>query len=109
MIEIRLFGNFRKKFKNLAKKNKHIINDLKELESTLKQTPSTGTFLGYGLYKIRMANSSKNIGKRGGFRVITYFINDDNTVYLVEIYEKNDIENIPLQEIKDIISKEMSN
>ena len=49
------------------------IESLKKLESNLKQSPSTGTFLGYGLYKIRMANTSKNIGKRGGFRVITYF------------------------------------
>lgn len=61
MIEIRVFENFRKKFKNLSKKNKNILHDLKELESNLKQTPTTGTFLGYGLYKIRMANSSNTI------------------------------------------------
>ncbi len=80
MVKIELFRNFAKSFKNLAKKNKNIINDLKQLEKTLKENPKNGISLGFGLYKIR---------------------------YLVEIYEKNEIENIPIEKIKEIIKKEM--
>jgi len=58
------------------------------------------------MYKIRMANSSRNIGKSGGFRVITYFIDDNNVVYLVEIYDKSSIESISVQELKDVLDRE---
>lgn len=107
MIKIELFENFRKKFKTLARKNKNIINNLKELEQTLKQNPKSGVSLGFGLYKIKMANSSKKIGKRGGFRVISYFVDENDILYLVEIYEKNSIENIALSKLKKIIQNEM--
>lgn len=63
MVKIELFENFCKKFKSLFKKNKNIINDLKELEKALQQNPKLGTSLGYGLFKIRMANTSKKIEK----------------------------------------------
>ncbi len=58
------------------------------------------------MYKIRMANSSRNIGKSGGFRVITYFIDENNVVYLVEIYDKSSIESISVQELKDVLDRE---
>ncbi len=64
-------------------------------------------FLGNDVYKIRMANSIKNIGKRGGFRVITYYLDKNNIVYLVEIYEKNTIESIALEEIINLVEKEL--
>lgn len=73
MVKIELFANFRKKFKILAKKNKSIINDLKELEKTLKQNPKSGISLGFGLYKVRMLNSSKKIGKRGALELLAIF------------------------------------
>jgi mRNA-degrading endonuclease RelE of RelBE toxin-antitoxin system len=53
-----------------------------------------------------MANSSRNIGKSGGFRVITYFIDENNVVYLVEIYDKSSIESISVQELKDVLDRE---
>lgn len=64
--------------------------------------------MGSNIYKIRVANSSKNIGKRGGFRVITYYVNENNIVYLVEIYEKNTIENIPIERFIKIIEEEIT-
>lgn len=63
--------------------------------------------MGFELYKIKMANSSKKIGKRGGFRVISYFVDENDILYLVEIYEKNSIENIALSKLKKIIQNEM--
>ena len=56
-----------------------------------------------------MANSSKNIGKRGGFRIITYYIDENDIVYLVEIYEKNSIENISTEDLILLVKKEFKN
>ena len=35
------------------------------------KNPTAGTFSGDDIYKIRVVNTSKKVGKRGGFRVIT--------------------------------------
>jgi mRNA-degrading endonuclease RelE of RelBE toxin-antitoxin system len=107
MTKIEFFPNFHKKFKKLNKKNRNLLKDIQELVKVLEADPTTGVYLGNNIYKIRMANSSKNIGKRGGFRVITYYVNENNIVYLVEIYEKNVIENIPLEEIITLVEKEL--
>lgn len=107
MTKIEFFPNFHKKFKKLNKKNRNLLKDIQELVKVLEEDPTTGIFLGNDVYKIRMLNSSKNIGKRGGFRVITYYVDKNNIVYLVEIYEKNTIENIPLEELISLVEKEL--
>ena len=109
MTKIEYIPNFYKKVKKLSKKNKNLAKDIQELVKVLEEEPTTGIFLGNDIYKIRMANSSKNIGKRGGFRVITYYVDENNIVYLVEIYEKNSIENIPIEELVKIIEEEIIN
>ena len=58
-----------------------------------------GQDLGNNLYKIRLKNSSNNKGKSSGYRIITYYFNDDNTLYFVEIYSKSKQENILKSEI----------
>jgi len=109
MAKVEIFKNFRRKFKKIHKKNKKLNTDIEALIETLEKDPTTGTFLGDDIYKIRIANSSKNIGKRGGFRVITYYVDENNVVYLVEIYEKNSIENIPIEQLVKIIQEEIKN
>ena len=108
MNKIKYIPNFYRKVKKLYKKNKKLDQDIKNLIKILEKEPTTGTFLANNIYKIRMANSSKGIGKRGGFRVITYYIDKKNIVYLVEIYEKISIENIPTEELIKIIKEEIS-
>jgi len=109
MTKIKFIPNFYRKIKKLSKKNKNLAKDIQALVNILEDEPTTGTFLGHNIYKIRVANSSKNIGKRGGFRVITYYVDENNIVYLVEIYEKNSIENIPIEELTKIIEEEIEN
>ncbi len=77
---------FEKDVKKLAKKFKSIKKDLSKLINNLKEQPTQGTSLGHGLYKIRLANSSIPTGKSGGFRVITYFIDEEENLYLLSIY-----------------------
>ena len=107
MIKVEYIPNFYRKIKKLSKKNKNLAKDIQSLVKVLEKEPTTGTFLGDDIYKIRVANTSKNIGKRGGFRVITYYVDKNNIVYLVEMYEKNSIENIPIEELVKIIQEEI--
>jgi len=107
MTKIAYIPNFYRKVKKLSKKNKNIAKDIQSLVKVLEKDPTRGIFLGNDIYKIRIANSSKNIGKRGGFRVITYYVDKNNIVYLVEIYEKNSIENIPIEQLIKIIQEEI--
>ncbi|MCL1946883.1 MAG: type II toxin-antitoxin system RelE/ParE family toxin [Chitinivibrionia bacterium] len=55
-----------------------------------------------------MAISSKRKGKSGGARIITYFVDKDNIVYLLSIYDKSEEANISDNEIKKIL-EEMEN
>ncbi|CAA6818083.1 MAG: Unknown protein [uncultured Sulfurovum sp.] len=94
---------FEKDVKKLAKKFKAIKKDLFNLISELQEEPTQGTSLGNGLYKLRLANSSIPRGKSGGFRVITYFIDDENNLYLLSIYSKTEKENISDEELKEAL------
>ena len=98
---------FEKYFKRYAKKYRSLSDDIKELENTLLENPTFGIDLGNGLYKIRLAVKSKNKGKSGGFRVITYLLTEnagDSIITLLILYDKSDIEDIPKSDLLDLIN-----
>jgi len=64
--------DFESNFKRLSKKYRSLIEDLKQFKKELLQNPTMGVDLGDGARKVRMAVSSKNKGKSGGARVITF-------------------------------------
>lgn len=97
--------DFKKFFKKLYKKYPSLKDDLDELTSTLEENPNYGTPIGFGIYKIRLAITSKGKGKSGGARVITYLINEDKEVYLVYIYDKSQLENITKEQIFEMLKK----
>ena len=82
--------DFKRDYKRLAKKYASLDSDMKELVEELKENPTLGTPLGNNAFKMRLAISSKNKGKSGGARIITYFITEDNELYLLSIYDKSD-------------------
>ena len=49
---------------------------------------------GAALYKVRIANTSANVGKSNGFRLI-YYVAIADEIYLMTIYSKKDDERIP--------------
>ena len=109
--KIKYTGIFEKYFKRYSKKYRSLSDDLQQLEKQLIENPTLGTYLGDGLYKIRLAVKSKNKGKSGGFRVITYFILDndiDSEINLVIIYDKSNIEDIPKNELLKIVREILS-
>ena len=94
---------FAKEIKKLSKKFKSIKKDLSQLIERLEENPTEGTSLGNACYKIRVANSSIPTGKSGGFRVITYFLDSDNNLYLLSIYSKTEKETISDKELLEIL------
>ncbi len=95
--------NFDKELKRLAKKHRSIKEDVYELGEQLEQNPIIGDEIIEHCYKIRMAISSKNKGKSGGARVITYIYVVQETVFLLSIYDKGEKEDISNQELKNLI------
>jgi hypothetical protein len=77
---------------------------MQALVEKLKENPTLGTALGNNAYKIRLSISSKNRGKSGGARVITYFITEDNELYLLSIYDKSNQTSISDESIRMLIN-----
>ena len=88
---------FLKEAKRLNKKYHSFKNDLETLQAELLENPESGTDLGNGLRKVRMAIKSKGRGKSHGARVITY----------TTIYDKAERETISRQEIEEIVKEVM--
>jgi hypothetical protein len=97
--------SFQRQAKRLAKRYKSFPKDLQKIVSELKENAELGTSLGNNVYKIRLAISSKNKGKSGGARVISYVYKLAETVYLLSIYDKSDTENISDKELKNLVEE----
>ena len=97
--------DFKKLFKKLYKKYPSLRDDLRELTNILAKNPKTGIPMGHGLFKVRMSIRSKDRGKSGGARVITYSVTENKEVYLIYIYDKSSLENITKQQIEILLKK----
>ena len=99
---------FKRDFKPLFKKYRSLLDDLERFKSELLQNPEMGDDLGNNVRKIRMAVASKNKGKRGGARMITFDVVVDfrNTdVYLITIYDKGEQDTITRKQIEKLIQE----
>ena len=96
-------SGFERKFKRLAKKYKSLPKDLLPIIEKLSVQPTLGTPLGKNCFKIRVAISSKSKGKSGGARLITYVRIVQNSVFLLDIYDKSEQPNISDKELKLLI------
>ena len=103
VIPTELFEN---KFKRLKKKFVTLEQEIRELTGALEITPTIGVSLGAGLYKIRLASKSKGGGKSGGFRVITYLVNETEEgtdVYLIMMFDKSEESSIKKEALVKIV------
>jgi hypothetical protein len=103
--KIELSDNFKKEAKKLLKKYPSFKTDLAELFDALAINPTLGISLGNEVYKIRLSIASKNKGKSGGARVISFVKIIHETVYLIAIYDKGDKESISDKEIKALLKE----
>lgn len=93
---------FDKQAKRLAKKYPSLKKDLARLIEKLTHESKQGTALGNSFYKIHLAISSKEKGKSGGARVVTYVKVAHNIVYLTSIFDKSDKSTITDNELEQI-------
>jgi hypothetical protein len=78
------------------------------LQSYLLEYPEAGKIVpgSGGVRKVRWAMADK--GKSGGVRVIYYFKRQEDEIWLLTIYSKGEIENIPAHILRQI-AKEINN
>ena len=88
-------------FYQRKKKYTKILNDIDTIIVELENGNFVGDKLsgfnlpeGTALYKVRIANTSANVGKSNGFRLVYYLATADK-IYLLTIYSKKDDERIP--------------
>ena len=87
---------------SFIKTKEGILNEdeLLELQKALLIKPDQGDLIpkGKGLRKVRWSGSGR--GKRGGIRVIYYWIKDEELIFLLVAYAKNRQENLTPQQLK---------
>ncbi len=101
--KIELSDNFKKEAKRLSKKYSSLKSELAELFARLEIDPTFGTALGDHIYKIRLSIASKNKGKSGGARVLSFVKVTKTTVLLFSIYSKGEVNNLTDKQIQELI------
>jgi len=95
-------------YKRFSKKFVSLPLEIQQLEEILVKQPDTGISLGGGIYKVRIACETKGKGKSGGFRIITYLVDerlDGTDIYLITMYDKAEESSIKTSQLKKIIRK----
>lgn len=103
-LKIHALDSFVKDAKRLQKKYKNLSDDLKALKTVLSANPKAGVELSRHCYKMRLANSSIPTGKSGGFRIIYYYLDPEENLYLMSIYSKTELEAISEERLIEILS-----
>ena len=93
---------FSKSFKKLAKKYKNIASDYAKLIDTLKSGNHNAKEITQNIYKIRLQNTSNPKGKSSGFRVVYFLKTEENTIYLLDIFSKNEMTNIKTHKLLEM-------
>ncbi len=102
-FSVKTISVFERQVKRLLKKYPSLKKEIHCLIEELKKEPERGIFIGHNCYKIRIAIGSKGKGKSGGARIITHLIYKHETVFLLTIYDKSEIENLTDNEILELV------
>jgi len=94
---------FDKQLKRLARKFPSLKTEFVTLIEGLEENPKMGTSLGNNCFKIRLAIASKGRGKSSGARVITHFYIENETVFLLAIYDKSEQTDITDKELRELL------
>ena len=105
--KIETIPRFEKDVKKLKKRFPKIKSDLLQFINELSSNPELGNHLGENIFKVRIPNSSISTGKSGGFRIITYYKNEE-ILYLVTIYSKTEQDTILTEKLRQIVKEEIT-
>ncbi|HJY64877.1 MAG TPA: type II toxin-antitoxin system RelE/ParE family toxin, partial [Ignavibacteria bacterium] len=81
----------------------HLKNLLQNLKSGIFQTAKAIPGFSHKAYKIRLGDKQR--GKRGGFRVIYFKLDENKKIFLLSIFAKSDKENITNSELILILKR----
>lgn len=89
-------------FDRSAKRARLSENELDRLIALLEARPDLGDLIqgGGGARKLRFAKEGG--GKRGGYRVITFYGGALRPVYLLDVYAKSNKDNLDAAELKTV-------
>ena len=108
-VDFRYLPEFERRAKSLAKKYRSFVRDYEEFLDSLSKNPFQGTSLGMGVYKTRMAISSKGKGRSGGARVLTYNVTktapEEIVVTFLTVFDKTEMENVSDSYIKSLVKE----
>lgn len=97
-----------------SKRIKELISDdsYRELQNTLVAYPESGALIrgSGGLRKIRWVVGGR--GKQGGIRVIYYWATNNNQLYMLMAYAKNELDNLSKEQLailKKVVACEFKN
>lgn len=93
----------KKKYKKIERDVLEITEQLEDGKLVGEEIEDLHISIDESVYKVRTVNSSINVGKSNGFRIIYYVVKNDYEIYLLTIYSKKDKENISVKEIKRLI------
>jgi len=95
---------FDKQSKRLAKKFNLLKNDLEGFINNFDDYHSTATNISNNTFKVRLSNSNKNRGKSAGYRIY-YYIKLEESIYLLTIYDKSQIQSINEEILTELINE----
>lgn len=99
---------FKQQVKHLKRKYPSVTAEVRGLVHLLQRGERPGDIVpnvGYsGVYKERLRNRSAQRGKRGGFRLI-YYEQLEDLVFLLLIYSKTEVDDIPSHEIRRVLER----
>jgi mRNA-degrading endonuclease RelE of RelBE toxin-antitoxin system len=96
---------FDRQLKRLTKKFPSLKAEYAALVDELEENPEKGTPMGDNCFKIRLAIASKGRGKSGGARVITHIYIENETVFLLAIYDKSEQADISDKELRELLAE----
>ncbi|MBL0261348.1 MAG: hypothetical protein IPQ10_09880 [Saprospiraceae bacterium] len=100
---VELSDNFKKEAKRLVKNIAPLKTELAKLFIELEENPTLGTRLATIFIKSVLAIASKNKGKSGGARVLSFVKVTQTTVLLFSIYSKGEVDNLTDKQIQELI------
>ena len=87
-------------------------DEYRELQAYMQGNPLAGDVMPRtgGFRKLRWAHARRGKGRRGGLRVIYYWLMNDGQFWMFAIYDKDELENLTAEQekaLKKAIDKEL--
>jgi len=79
-------------------------DEYREFQNFILASPEFGDLIQGtgGFRKVRWSDPTRQKGKRGGVRIIYYFFDSDHQIWLISIYDKNEMADLKPAEKKQL-------